>query len=214
MIHQAFEERKAEDSLIETDINHRVFLINWGEGREDAQFLTDVVLPKIRHQKLQGVFLVEIGDFGRFSWFLPLVLFIVDKIDHPIAFPADQRAVDQGFAPTPNRGFVNERHMDDIQLVFNRPGVVDAPDLLKLPIRKAFFQLLKERNLGCCLFLVPIPNKNQASFFFREIRGNLEISGNGGVFSVRGNHHDFAILIIFKTMERALDMVMEEFALG
>jgi len=143
-----------------------------------------------------------------------LVEDIIDIIGHPVAFPADERAVDNGLPASANRGPMDEGEVDDIQLVFNRSGIMKSPDFAALGISPACEKFFEIGDFCWSFFFLAIPSEDKTAFFLADIGIHFEVGRDRCAFSIGWNEGNLAIGVIFKTMEGALRMAVEKVALA
>ena len=90
--------------------------------------------------------------------------------------------------------------MDDIELVFYSPRVMDGPNLFAFRVMESAQEFVKERNFFGGFFIVTVPNENQTPFFFADIGTNFEVGSYRRFFPVGRNQSHLSVGVIFEAM--------------
>jgi hypothetical protein len=107
-----------------------MILIDRGKDSHDSNLIRDAVLPKIRHLELQTKQVLIVFDvLGFFRDGLTVIGRIIDVERHPFIFPFDNWSVDDRTVAFTDRIGMDKGKMNDIELIFDRSGVMDIPAL-------------------------------------------------------------------------------------
>src|SRR5664280_2802690 len=101
-----------------------------------------------------------------------------------------------------------KRQVDNIQLIFNGPCIMNRPDFGKASVCESLPQVREKRDFGKFIREVPVPEPDKAIFLCNPVRMDMISVGNRHAAAVCRYKDNLARRIIGESMERAANGIM------